>query len=90
MNKFKILDVIAEQVGLFKDIFWEDTEKIIYNREREQAKILLIDVYWYDAKEVQTMWPSEIDEKKLDSVLEKLFRFSGSQPINNNNNDNIW
>lgn len=75
----KIIDVFMERVGLFENVFWKASDKILYNSEFEKVKNILFEIYW--KKDVFDIFPSEFDEDKASRIMGTMFRFS-----DNNNN----
>jgi hypothetical protein len=88
MNNQKILDIVMENVWLLDNVFWENTGKIIFDRDREYYKNQLKYVYHY--KDVDLFFPSEVDNSRLFEVMSTMFRFAnGSTPQQIDNNWNI-
>ena len=91
MNKQTILETFLERVWLFEDIFWKNTDKVIFDREREKARNILKNVYKYE--NVDLFFPAEIDDYKFNTTLATLFRFWGwntlDEQLNNANNNLI-
>lgn len=89
-NKQSILDTFLERVWIFDDIFWKNTDKVIYDREREKARNILKNVYKYE--NVDLFFPPEIDDYRFQNTLTTLFRFSGNNSLDeqlNNANNNL-
>lgn len=71
MNHDKILQHFTKDVWLLEKIFWKSSD-ILYNFEFEKARTRLEKVY--NKKDVDEVFPSQLDEEKLKSILDILFR----------------
>jgi len=67
-----ILTKFTKNVWLLDKIFgW--TGLVMYKEDKEKAKRILYEVYWYE--NIYQLFSPELDEEKLDKTLTKLFRF---------------
>lgn len=77
MNQNKILDLFLEREALFRNIFGRvDTPKIIYDKDVEIAKNILITVFWYNEEEILKTFPTQIDQDNYKATLNAIFQFS--------------
>lgn len=70
----KITDRFLSVIWLFENVFWKYANNIAYNQKREKLKRILREVYWY--KDIDSMFPAEIDEKSVDRVLRTVFTYN--------------
>jgi len=71
MEHTKILQHFSKDVWLLEKIFWKSSD-ILYNFEFEKAKQRLAGVY--TKKDIDDVFPSQLDEEKLTKILDILFR----------------
>jgi hypothetical protein len=71
MNREQILQHFKKDTGLLEKIFWKSSD-ILYDFEFEKAKQRLKSVY--NKQDVDEVFPSQLDEEKLRSILDILFR----------------
>jgi len=71
MEHTKILQHFSKDVWLLEKIFWKSSD-ILYNFEFEKAKQRL--AWVYTKKDIDDVFPSQLDEEKLTKILDILFR----------------
>jgi hypothetical protein len=71
-----ILSKFTKNTWLLDKIFWGEGI-ILYNEDKEKAKRLLKEVYWYD--KIYDLFEPELDEEKIDRTLRTIFRFNDLQ-----------
>lgn len=69
----KIVETLVRPIWLFENIFWKYANQIAYNNEKEMAKKILAEVYWY--VDIYDFFPSEIDEEKMNKTLNTIFNY---------------
>lgn len=76
-----IVDELVKFKWILDQIFWPKLlEKKIYKEELEKDKQILKSM-WY--KNVDYCFPAEVDNKKLDWLLRKVFRFNDLNNLEN-------
>lgn len=78
MDHNKILNHFSKDVWLLEKIFWKSSD-ILYNFEFEKSKKRLENVY--NKKDVDQVFPSQLDEEKLKWILDILFRVPNYWPM---------
>jgi len=73
MNPDDILKSIVSFNGLFRKIFWELHDDIVYDKEAEFCRRMLREVYQF--KDVDDIFPKILAEKRFHTTLETVFRF---------------
>lgn len=69
-----ILDKIVSFNGLFRKIFGELHDDIVYDRESEFCRRMLREVYSF--KDSDEIFPKILAEKRFHTTLETVFRFA--------------
>lgn len=77
MNHNQILNHFSKDVWLLEKIFWKSSD-ILYNFEFEKARTRL--QYVYNKKDMDVVFPSQLDEDKLKGILDILFRVPSYWP----------
>lgn len=70
----KIIDVFMDRVGLFENVFWKASDKIVFDTEYERVKNILKEVH--GKKDVDIIFHSIFDEEKAGRVMGTMFRFA--------------
>lgn len=73
INPDDILKGIVSFNGLFRKIFWELHDDIVYDKEAEFCRRMLRQVYEF--KDTEEIFPKILAEKRFHTTLETVFRF---------------
>jgi len=74
----KISERLMRPVWLFTNILGKYSDAMAYDEEKEQAKKILYEVYWY--KDIYNVCPSVIDEDKMKRFLDTVFTYHEELP----------
>lgn len=69
----KILEQVVEFNGLFRKIFGETHDDIVYDTEAEFCRRMLREVWLF--RDTDQIFPKILDEKRYFGTLETVFRF---------------
>ena len=72
-----ILKKLMTNYGLFENMFWKYGDNILYDTDREYAKRLLVMVYKF--KNVERLFPEEIDKLDYEKTLKTIFTYYDQQ-----------
>lgn len=72
-NPDDILKSIVTFNGLFRKIFWDLHDDIVYDREAEFSRRTLREVYWF--KDSDKIFPKILHVRRFHATLETIFRF---------------
>lgn len=78
-----ILTKIFAFNGLFRKIFGDLHDTIVYDTEAEHCRRMLREVWWF--KDIDDMFPPVLEKKRYFSTLETVFRFAAIQSENDKN-----
>lgn len=82
-QKQKIVDRLMSNIWLFENIFWKITDNVVYDEQKEKAKLFLDKIYW--KKDVREIFPKELDTQKVNQTMDKLFQYYGNNTDNEGN-----
>lgn len=80
-NTKKIVDSLMSNIWLFENIFWKITDNVVYDENREKAKLILKKVF--HKKDVDDLFPRELDMIKVNSTMDRLFQYYSSKELEN-------
>jgi len=67
-----LTDKFLTHLWLFNNVFWQFSNNILLDTEKEKVKKILFTVY--NLKDVYDVFPWELDEVKLDRTLKTFFQ----------------
>jgi len=73
MNNTKIVDKFLSNTGLIPNIFGRYSDKMIFSTEKEKAKNILFNVYWY--KDIFDVVPQQVDEDQTINLIKVLNQY---------------
>lgn len=72
---FDIVDFLVKNKWLYNNVFWDELlNKIAYNQEREEKKVLLKVVFWFN--DIDEIFDKELKRDKFNEMSRILFKIS--------------
>lgn len=88
MNSEKIIDRFLQNRGLFPNVFWKYTDQVVFDSDKEKAKLILYRVYGF--ADIYEVLPPEIDENKIMDYARTFMQMDPYSTVNLWENATKW